>query len=63
MKSAGGETLVSLAHQMQEVNAEDPSAIWVDEPAQATVLAKNLQGYVFNPVELQTYDFYSMYRS
>ncbi|HZS92939.1 MAG TPA: ABC transporter substrate-binding protein [Chloroflexota bacterium] len=63
MKTAGGETLISLAHQLQEVNAEDPSAIWVDEPAQATVLAKNLQGYVFNPVELQTYDFYSMYRS
>jgi hypothetical protein len=28
-----------------------------------TVMVKSLRGYVFNPVELQTYDFYSMYRS
>ena len=63
MKSAGGEQLISLAHRMQEAAALDPSAIWVDEPAQVTILAKNLHGYVFNPVELQTYDFYSLYRS
>jgi peptide/nickel transport system substrate-binding protein len=63
MKSAGGEELISLAHRMQETAALDPSAIWTDEPAQVTVMGKNLQGYVFNPVELQTYDFYHMYRS
>jgi hypothetical protein len=28
-----------------------------------TAMVKNLHGYIFNPVELQTYDFYSMYRS
>ena len=63
MKSAGGETLISLAHQMQQANALDPSAIWFDEPAQVTILSHSLRGYVFNPVELQTYDFYSMYRA
>ena len=63
IKTAGGEELISLAHRMQEAAALDPSAIWTDEPAQVTVLVKGLQGYVFNPVELQTYDFYSMYRS
>lgn len=63
MKTAGGEELVSLAHQMQQAQAMDPSAIWTDEPAQVTILAHNLQGYVFNPVKLQTYGFYSMYRS
>lgn len=63
MKSAGGEQLISLSHQMQQAAAVDPSAIWTDEPAQVTVMVKSLQGYVFNPVELQTYDFYSMYRS
>lgn len=62
MKYASGETLVSLTHRMQEAAALDPSAIWMDEPAQATVLAKSLNGYVFNPVEIQTYDFYTMYR-
>jgi hypothetical protein len=63
MKTAGGEELVSLSHQMQAAQAADPAAIWIAEPAQASVLVKNLQGYVFNPVKLQTYGFYSMYRS
>jgi peptide/nickel transport system substrate-binding protein len=63
MKNAAGEELISLAHKMQEVAALDPPAIWTDEPAQVTVMVKSLRGYVFNPVELQTYDFYSMYRS
>ena len=63
MKNASGEELISLAHQMQEVAALDPPAIWTDEPAKVTVMVKSLRGYVFNPVELDTYDFYSMYRS
>jgi peptide/nickel transport system substrate-binding protein len=63
MKTAGGEELVSLSHQMQAAQAADPAAIWIAEPAQASVLVKNLQGYVFNPVKLQTYGFYRMYRS
>ena len=63
MKTAGGEELISLARKMQEVAALDPPAIWTDEPAKVTVMVKSLRGYVFNPVELDTYDFYSMYRS
>jgi peptide/nickel transport system substrate-binding protein len=63
MKTAGGEELTSLSDQMQESAALNPPAIWIDEPEQVTVLSRSLQGYVFNPVELQTYDFYSMYRA
>jgi hypothetical protein len=63
MKTAGGGTLISLSHQMQAAQAKDPAAIWTVEPAQITILAKNLQGYVFNGVKLQTYSFYPMYRS
>jgi peptide/nickel transport system substrate-binding protein len=63
MKTAGGETLVALAHRMQEAQAADPAAIWLVEPAQVTILARNLQGYIFNPVKLQTYGFYTMYRA
>ena len=62
MKTAGSEALVSLSKQMQSEAAQDPPAIWIDEPAQVTVLAKSLKGYVFNPVELQTYDFYGLHR-
>lgn len=63
MKYATGETLISLAHRMQETAAQDPPMIWMDEPAQVSVLGAHIHGYVFNPVELQTYDFYTMYRS
>jgi peptide/nickel transport system substrate-binding protein len=63
MKNAGGEELVTLAHRMQQAQALDPANIWTDEPAQVTILAHNLHGYVANPVQLQTYSFYSMYRS
>jgi peptide/nickel transport system substrate-binding protein len=63
MKTAGGETLISLSHQMQEAQAKDPAAIWTEEPAQVTILAKNIHGYIFNGVKLQTYGFYTMYRS
>ena len=63
MKNAGRETLVSDAHKLQNITSEqDPPAIWTDEPAQVTILAKNLQGYVFNPLVLQTYYFYPMHR-
>jgi peptide/nickel transport system substrate-binding protein len=63
MENADTASLVDLAHKMQAAQAADPAAIWMDEPAQVTILAKNLQGYVFNPVKLQTYGFYTMYRS
>jgi peptide/nickel transport system substrate-binding protein len=62
MKTATGETLIGLSNQMQQAQAMDPAAIWTGEPAQVTILAKSLQGYVFNPVKLQTYGFYSMHR-
>ncbi len=63
MKNAGPEDLVRYAHQLQDITSRvDPPSIWTDENAQVTVLASSLQGYVFNPLELQTYYFYSMHR-
>jgi len=64
MKVAAPAKLVSDAHALQEITSHtDPAAIWTDEPAQVTALAHNLQGYVFNPLDVQVYSFYSMYRS
>ena len=55
---------MSDAKQLQDITSRvDPPAIWTDEPAQVTVLAHNLQGYVFNPLDVQVYLFYPMYRS
>lgn len=64
MKTASPEVLVKDAHKLQDITSRvDPPAIWLDEPAQINVVAHNLRGYVFNPLDLQTYGFYPMYRS
>ena len=64
MKTAAPEKLTSDARMLQDVTSRvDPAAIWTAEPAQVTVLAHNLQGYVFNPLDVQVYSFYPMYRS
>jgi peptide/nickel transport system substrate-binding protein len=63
MKNANPETLVSAAYTLQDITGrQDPPSIWIAEPAEVTILNKNVQGYVFNPLVLQTYQFYPMYR-
>ncbi len=62
MKNAGQETLVADAHKLQDITSrQDPAAIWVAEPAQVTVMAANLKGFVSNPIELHTYGFYALH--
>jgi peptide/nickel transport system substrate-binding protein len=64
MKVDDPASLVRDAHTMQDITSRvDPPAIWTDEPAEVTVLAHNLQGYVPNPLDIQVYTFYPMYRS
>jgi peptide/nickel transport system substrate-binding protein len=63
MKNANPATLSDDARRLLQLTAkDDPAAIWTDEPAQVTVMARSIKGYVFNPLELQTYDFYSLHR-
>ncbi len=58
------EQLAVDAAKMQDIVARtDPAAIWLAEPAQATELTRSLRGFVFNPLDLQTYEFYPMYRA
>jgi ABC-type transport system substrate-binding protein len=53
-----------LAAQLQDITSRaDPPSIWLDEPAQVTVVAHSLHGLVLNPLDLQIYRFYPMYRS
>lgn len=64
MKYAEGGTLINLAHQLQDlITRVDPACLWIMEPAQTTALASNLQGVIFNPVDLRTFDFYPMHRA
>ncbi len=62
METARRSVLVNDAHELQNiVTQKDPAALWLVEPAQTTVLQRKLKGYVFNPLELQTYNFYTMH--
>lgn len=62
MKNAGSATLISDAHKLQDITSRvDPAAIWVAEPAQVTVMASTLRGFVPNPIELHTYGFYALH--
>jgi peptide/nickel transport system substrate-binding protein len=62
MQSAGRSSLLQLAKRLQDLTGRvDPPAIWMAEPAQVTVMQKTLKGYVFNPLALQTYDFYQLH--
>ena len=64
MKNADRETLTRDAYTLQDITGHlDPPAIWTAEPAQVTILAKNVRGFVYNPIELRTYGFYTMYRA
>jgi peptide/nickel transport system substrate-binding protein len=64
MKSAEPARVTADAKKIQDITSRvDPPAIWLAEPAQTTILAHNLQGYVFNPLDVQVYSFYPMYRS
>ena len=63
MRNAGGAAIVPLARQLQDITGrQDPPAIWAAEPAQATVLARDLHGFISNPIEVRTFYFYTMHR-
>jgi hypothetical protein len=62
MANEGGATLKKDAAKLQEYTGKlDPAAIWLDEPAQVTVMSSKLKGFSFNPLILQTYDFYAFH--
>lgn len=63
MKNADREDLVKYAYQMQDITSRvDPPAVYFAEPAQVTVMAHSLKGFVFNPLQIRTFYFYWFYR-
>ncbi|HVA89771.1 MAG TPA: ABC transporter substrate-binding protein [Chloroflexota bacterium] len=63
MRYADQATVIKYAKVLQNLTGQvDPPAIWVAQPAQTTVLASSLHGFVFNPIELRTFYFYEMFR-
>jgi peptide/nickel transport system substrate-binding protein len=53
---------LALSRLQQIVSHDDPPAIYYIQPTWTTVLRKNVTGFVFNPITIGTYDFWTMGR-
>jgi peptide/nickel transport system substrate-binding protein len=61
--NADQQTLIRNFKTIQDITGrQDPPAIWLAEPAQVSIFRKDIKGYTFNPLEVQTYGFYTLYR-
>ena len=61
--NADKATLIHTFKSIQDITGrQDPPAIWLSEPAQVTVTRSDVKGLSFNPLEVQTYNFYTLYR-
>jgi hypothetical protein len=47
----------------QILSRDDPPAIYYAEPEWTTVLRKDVEGFVFNPINIGTYDLHKLYRA
>ena len=52
----------ALAEVQQILSESDPSAIYYVQPEWTTVLRRGIEGFVFNPIYIGTYDFYRLRR-
>jgi peptide/nickel transport system substrate-binding protein len=52
----------ALADAQKILSVDDPASIYYMQPKWTTVLGKNIDGFVFNPIYQGTYNFYSLRR-
>ena len=53
----------AIADVQQILSRDDPPAIYYAEPEWTTVLRKDVEGFVFNPINIGTYDLHKLYRA
>jgi peptide/nickel transport system substrate-binding protein len=53
----------ALAEAQQILSQDDPSGIYYAQPEWTTVLRKDIEGFVFNPINLGTYDLHALHRA
>jgi peptide/nickel transport system substrate-binding protein len=53
----------ALAEAQQILSRDDPSGIYYAQPEWTTVLRKGVEGFVFNPINLGTYDLHALHRA
>jgi peptide/nickel transport system substrate-binding protein len=61
--AATDEEYQTAVSRLQEILADDPSAIYMAEPDWVTVLQQDIQGWAFNPIYLGQVDFYKLSRA
>jgi len=53
----------AIEEVQQILSRDDPPAIYYAEPEWTTVLRKDVEGFVFNPINIGTYDLHKLYRA
>ena len=53
----------ALAEVQQILSRDDPPAIYYAQPEWTTVLRKDVEGFVFNPINIGTYDLHKLHRA
>jgi ABC-type transport system substrate-binding protein len=53
----------AVAEVQEIISKDDPPAIYYAQPEWVVVFQKNVQGVVFNPINIGTYNFYKMSRA
>ena len=53
----------ALAEPQQILSRDDPAAIYYLQPEWITVLRKGIKGFVFNPINLGTYEYHKLRRA
>ena len=56
------EALQRAQEILNRRSVDDPASIYYMQPQWTTVLRKDIQGFVFNPIYIGTYDFYKLRR-
>ena len=44
------------------ITVDDPAGLWVEDPLDRTVLRKEIDGQVYNPIYAITFDFWALTR-
>ena len=52
----------ALADAQKILSVDDPASIYYMQPKWTTILRKDIDGFVFNPIYQGTYDFYQLRR-
>jgi peptide/nickel transport system substrate-binding protein len=54
------EAIYKEVHQI--LTFDDPAGLWIAEPREQIMVSRNIQGHPYNPIHVETFDFYNLSR-